>query len=105
MNSGKLENPKSPEAAEFAESMNYYSIGTKENHALMTEVNHELYGGLYAQLVFGESFEEPAGLDGVSCWAPRDAPSAGRDGNWPPARTWCARCTPQTSLSSLQNDE
>ena len=23
------------------------------------DVNHEIYGGLYAQLIFGESFEEP----------------------------------------------
>ena len=30
------------------------------------DVNHELYGGIYAQMVFGESFEEPAGADGVS---------------------------------------
>lgn len=30
------------------------------------QANHQLYGGLYAQMVFGESFEEPAGSDGVS---------------------------------------
>ena len=23
------------------------------------DVNHEIYGGLYAQQIFGESFEEP----------------------------------------------
>ena len=27
------------------------------------DVNHELYGGIYAQMVFGESFEEPANPD------------------------------------------
>eukprot|EP00929_Paragymnodinium_shiwhaense_P114278 TRINITY_DN8261_c1_g4_i1.p1 TRINITY_DN8261_c1_g4~~TRINITY_DN8261_c1_g4_i1.p1 ORF type:complete len:709 (+),score=93.64 TRINITY_DN8261_c1_g4_i1:54-2129(+) len=30
------------------------------------DVNHELYGGLSSQLIFGEDFEEPAGNDGVS---------------------------------------
>eukprot|EP00927_Polykrikos_kofoidii_P034009 TRINITY_DN28853_c0_g1_i1.p1 TRINITY_DN28853_c0_g1~~TRINITY_DN28853_c0_g1_i1.p1 ORF type:complete len:737 (-),score=92.26 TRINITY_DN28853_c0_g1_i1:79-2124(-) len=30
------------------------------------DVNHELYGGLYSQLVYGEDFEEPAGKSGVS---------------------------------------
>ena len=30
------------------------------------DVNHELIGGLYASLLFGESFEEPPGFDGVS---------------------------------------
>jgi len=34
------------------------------------DVNHELYGGLYSQMIFGESFEEPPGNDGVSnAWA------------------------------------
>ena len=27
----------------------------------MEDVNHEIYGGLYNQRIFGESFEEPAG--------------------------------------------
>ena len=27
------------------------------------DVNHEIYGGLYAQMIFGESFEEPPALD------------------------------------------
>jgi alpha-L-arabinofuranosidase len=30
------------------------------------DVNHEIYGGLYAQRIFGESFEEPARANGVS---------------------------------------
>ena len=29
--------------------------------ACIEDVNHEIYGGLYAQRIFGESFEEPAG--------------------------------------------
>ena len=28
--------------------------------ACIEDVNHEIYGGLYAQRIFGESFEEPA---------------------------------------------
>lgn len=27
------------------------------------DVNHEIYGGLYDQRIFGESFEEPSGTD------------------------------------------
>ena len=55
------------------------------------DVNHEVYGGLYAQLIFGESFEEAplssaAGLEGWAAyggqWSPKDgvysvAPDAG----------------------------
>src|SRR5262245_25533171 len=28
--------------------------------ACLEDVNHEVYGGLYSQMVFGESFQEPA---------------------------------------------
>eukprot|EP00933_Yihiella_yeosuensis_P007713 TRINITY_DN11286_c1_g1_i1.p1 TRINITY_DN11286_c1_g1~~TRINITY_DN11286_c1_g1_i1.p1 ORF type:complete len:726 (-),score=94.82 TRINITY_DN11286_c1_g1_i1:113-2164(-) len=54
------------------------------------DVNHELYGGLYSQMVYGEDFEEPAGLSGVSgdietsmqsrvspTWAPLESSSKG----------------------------
>ncbi len=35
------------------------------------DVNHEIYGGIYSQMIFGESFQEPAGGDGVSkMWRP-----------------------------------
>ena len=32
------------------------------------DVNHEIYGGLYAQMIFGESFEEPPSGVGVAGW-------------------------------------
>lgn len=32
----------------------------------MEDVNHEIYGGIYSQLVFGEGFQEPASQPGVS---------------------------------------
>ncbi len=32
------------------------------------DVNHEIYGGLYAQRIFGESFEEPGDLVGPAGW-------------------------------------
>jgi len=32
------------------------------------DVNHEIYGGLYAQMIFGESFEEPPKGPGVAGW-------------------------------------
>jgi alpha-L-arabinofuranosidase len=48
--------------------------------ACIEDVNHEIYGGLYSQMIFGESFQElPTGIIGVkglsgeiSCKAPRD---------------------------------
>ena len=36
------------------------------NGAGMEELNHEIYGGIYSQLIHGESFEEPPGPNGVS---------------------------------------
>ena len=36
------------------------------NGAGMEELNHEIYGGVYSQMIHGESFEEPIGADGVS---------------------------------------
>jgi hypothetical protein len=32
------------------------------------DVNHEIYGGLYAQRIFGESFEEPGEIVGPAGW-------------------------------------
>ena len=46
--------------------------------ACIEDVNHEIYGGLYAQQIFGDSFEEPpraapAGwVDYGGCWAAKD---------------------------------
>ena len=34
--------------------------------ACIEDVNHEVYGGIYSQMIFGESFQEPAREDGVS---------------------------------------
>jgi len=47
------------------------------------DVNHELYGGLYSQMVYGEDFEEPAGSTGVS-----GDTSPPPHGSFPP--TWSA---------------
>ena len=33
------------------------------------DVNHEIYGGLYAQLIFGESFEEPPTGSALAGWS------------------------------------
>ena len=55
--------------AQHTEQMQRVAAQNKEQQAALQQqledVNHELYGGLYSQLVFGESFEEPAGDDGV----------------------------------------
>src|SRR6187549_3566172 len=32
------------------------------------DVNHEIYGGLYAQMIFGESFEEPPARPPAKGW-------------------------------------
>jgi hypothetical protein len=38
--------------------------------ACIEDVNHEVYGGIYSQMIFGECFAEPAGEGGVSgMWA------------------------------------
>ena len=41
------------------------------------DVNHEIYGGLYAQMIFGESFEEPPSGAGPA-WAGRRSAATGR---------------------------
>src|SRR5580704_1415414 len=38
-------------------------IGRVSRHltgACIEDVNHEIYGGIYSQMIFGESFQEPA---------------------------------------------
>jgi Alpha-L-arabinofuranosidase C-terminal domain/Carbohydrate binding domain len=47
--------------------------------ACLEDVNHEIYGGLYSQMIFGESFQEPVDASGVSgMWkAFRSANAAG----------------------------
>jgi alpha-L-arabinofuranosidase len=46
----------------------------------MEDVNHEIYGGIYSQMIFGESFQEPpadGGVPGVSgMWSPVTTGSA-----------------------------
>src|SRR4051812_15354918 len=43
-------------------------IPTKLYGACIEDVNHEIYGGLYDQRVFGESFEEPAIAPVIKGW-------------------------------------
>ena len=38
--------------------------------ACMEDVNHEIYGGLYDQKIFGESFEEPVSMDNFIGFTP-----------------------------------
>ncbi|SEO34554.1 Alpha-L-arabinofuranosidase [Mucilaginibacter gossypiicola] len=45
--------------------------------ACIEDVNHEIYGGLYDQRIFGESFEEPAAPPVISGWK-------SYDGYWQP---------------------
>jgi alpha-L-arabinofuranosidase len=72
--------------------------------ACIEDVNHEIYGGIYSQMIFGESFgeqamelepDEPAfaGLSGqVSCLAPRsELQQASEVRSWQPFRTGTAR--------------
>ena len=48
--------------------------------ACIEDVNHEIYGGLYSQMIFGESFQEPAAEAPIAgfkyfggTWTVRDA--------------------------------
>lgn len=58
--------------------------------ACIEDVNHEIYGGLYSQLIFGESFQEPARplpLKGFTAyggrWLPRDGELLAEAGDGP----------------------
>jgi hypothetical protein len=44
--------------------------------ACIEDVNHEVYGGIYSQMIFGESFQEPDGNGVSGAWAATSAASA-----------------------------
>lgn len=44
------------------------------NGSCLEDVNHEVYGGLYSQRIFGEGFEEPASENGISAQWRADIP-------------------------------
>lgn len=44
------------------------------NGSCLEDVNHEVYGGLYSQRIFGEGFEEPASENGISAQWRADVP-------------------------------
>jgi alpha-L-arabinofuranosidase len=50
--------------------VNALDVQSRPSHYLtgvgIEDVNHEIYGGIYSQMIFGESFQEPAGDGGVS---------------------------------------
>ncbi|MES2425580.1 MAG: alpha-L-arabinofuranosidase C-terminal domain-containing protein [Bacteroidota bacterium] len=50
-------------------------IPAKLYGSCIEDVNHEIYGGLYDQRLYGESFEEPAPTDQIIGWKPLE-------GNW-----------------------
>ncbi len=50
-------------------------IPAKLYGSCIEDVNHEIYGGLYDQRLYGESFEEPALADQIIDWKPLE-------GNW-----------------------
>ena len=59
--------------------------------ACIEDVNHEIYGGLYSQMIFGESFQEPAPGDAGTIVLPnalpaqaveKVGPSSGVSGQW-----------------------
>jgi alpha-L-arabinofuranosidase len=50
-------------------------IPAKLYGSCIEDVNHEIYGGLYDQRLYGESFEEPAATDQIIGWKPLE-------GNW-----------------------
>ena len=38
--------------------------GPLRSGVCLEDVNHEVYGGIYSQMIFGESFQEPASASG-----------------------------------------
>jgi alpha-L-arabinofuranosidase len=82
--------------------------------ACIEDVNHEIYGGIYSQMIFGESFQELpmhissainpefAGLSGwLSCKAPRDQHKDESEiRSWQPVKTGTA--TGAFSIDSIQ---
>jgi len=74
--------------------------------ACLEDVNHEIYGGLYSQMIFGESFQEPPmqinmkGLSGqISCKAPRtELKDESSIRSWQPVKTGNA-----TGVFSIDN--
>jgi hypothetical protein len=43
-----------------------HSVSRFLTGACIEDVNHEIYGGLYSQMIFGESFQEPVKSPGIS---------------------------------------
>ena len=43
-----------------------HSVSRFLTGACIEDVNHEIYGGLYSQMIFGESFQEPGKSPGIS---------------------------------------
>lgn len=65
------------DAAKDARPISRYLTG-----ACIEDVNHEIYGGIYSQMIFGESFQEPATGKRV----PKDQ-LPGLSGMWSPAKS------------------
>jgi hypothetical protein len=40
--------------------------GPLRSGVCLEDVNHEVYGGIYSQMIFGESFQEPASVSGLN---------------------------------------
>ena len=56
--------------------------------ACIEDVNHEIYGCLYSQMIFGESFQEPAAPPPQfkaygDAWKLNNGELIGGEGNWP----------------------
>src|SRR3569833_1292322 len=49
-----------PAAIEIDASRTLHAVSPYLTGACIEDVNHEVYGGIYSQMIFGESFQEPA---------------------------------------------
>src|SRR5271163_3865790 len=60
--------------------------------ACIEDVNHEIYGGIYSQMVFGESFQEPASaaLQGFKAMGGNGRVHGELSGLWRPVQTGSA---------------
>src|ERR1700743_311096 len=74
------------DAAQILHPVSRYLTGN-----CIEDVNHEVYGGIYSQMLFGESFQEPPSPDQIKNYL-EDGPTRGNvSGMWRPWRTDTAR--------------
>jgi hypothetical protein len=56
--------------------------------ACLEDVNHEVYGGIYSQMIFGENFQEPSfAIEGFKNFGTGTSRYKGQQFRFPPLQT------------------